>query len=63
MQKIGSFFVIIGLLSIVAGFFNYVPKILIWIYNWGDAVAWGIKIGLLVFGSALYLLSAKTRNS
>ncbi|NIG54902.1 hypothetical protein [Chitinophaga sp. Cy-1792] len=63
MQKIGSFFVIIGLLSIVAGFFNYVPKILIWIYNWGDAVAWGIKIGLLIFGSALYLLSAKTRNT
>ncbi|NSL85293.1 hypothetical protein [Chitinophaga solisilvae] len=63
MQKLGSFLVIIGLLSIVAGFFNYVPKILIWIYKWGDGAAWGIKIGLIVVGALCYMLSAKTEKN
>ncbi len=31
MQKIGSFLFIIGLLAIVMNFFNYVPKLLMWI--------------------------------
>ncbi|WP_291912192.1 hypothetical protein [Chitinophaga sp. CB10] len=60
MQRIGSFLVIIGLLSIVAGFFNYVPKVLIWIYQWGEPVAWAIKIGLIVVGGVLYMMSNKS---
>ncbi|WP_379972621.1 hypothetical protein [Eikenella halliae] len=36
--------------------FNYVPKVLFWIYNWGDGVAWGIKIALVVVGGALWLI-------
>ncbi|MBV7532138.1 hypothetical protein [Chitinophaga sp. sic0106] len=59
MQRIGSFLVIIGLLSIVAGFFNHVPKILMWIYKWGEPTAWAIKIGLIVVGAVVYLMSAK----
>ena len=33
-----------------------VPKVLAWIYSWGDGVAWGIKIGLIVVGGLLWLL-------
>ncbi|SHL66790.1 hypothetical protein SAMN05444266_104333 [Chitinophaga jiangningensis] len=60
MQRIGSFLVIVGLLSIVAGFFNHVPKVLIWIYQWGEPTAWAIKIGLIVIGAVLYIMSSKS---
>lgn len=60
MQKIGSFMVVIGILAVILGFFNYVPKILMWIYQWGEGMAWGIKIGLIVLGGLLYLLVAKS---
>ncbi len=63
MQKIASLLVIFGLLSIVTGFFNHVPRILIWIYKWGEGPAWGIKIGLIVLGSILFVLSGKTQKS
>lgn len=63
MQKIGSFLIVTGLLSIVAGFFNRVPKILMWMYKWGDSTAWAIKIGLLVLGAVLYMMSRKAQRS
>lgn len=63
MQKIGSFLVIIGLLSIAFGYFDRVPKILVWIYQWGDGVAWGIKIGLIVLGVLCYLAGGKKREA
>ena len=37
-------------------FFNYVPKLLFWIYEWGDGVAWIIKIALIVVGGILWFL-------
>lgn len=63
MQKIGSFMVILGLLAVVLSFFNYVPRILLWIYQWGEAVAWGIKIGLIILGGILYLAGGKKENN
>jgi len=59
MQKIGSFLVIVSLLAIILDFFNRVPRILAWIYLWGDGAAWAIKIGLLVAGAALYLAGGR----
>ncbi len=56
MKKIGSYMVIVGVFAIVLGFLDRVPKILIWIYSWGDTVAWAIKIGLIVVGAALFLI-------
>ena len=47
MQNIGSALAILGILAIFLDFFNRVPKVLVWIYNWGDGVAWGIKIALI----------------
>ena len=61
LQKIGSFIFIIGLLAIVMNFFNYVPKLLMWIYNWGDGPAWAIKIGLVVVGAALWFLGSRNQ--
>jgi len=56
MKKIGGYLVFFGLFAIVLGFLNRVPKILIWIYNWGETTAWIIKIALVIVGGALYLL-------
>ncbi|SNR15192.1 hypothetical protein [Tenacibaculum jejuense] len=57
MKNIGSAMAIFGILAIVLGFLNRVPKLLIWIYNWGETTAWIIKIALVVVGGALYLFS------
>ena len=56
MQNIGSTLAILGILAIFLDFFNRVPKVLAWIYNWGDGVAWGIKIAFVVVGSVLWLI-------
>ena len=56
MKCFGSLLFILGLLAIGLNFVNAVPKVLAWIYLWGDGVAWGIKIGLVVVGAILWLL-------
>ena len=48
MKNFGSFLLLLGVLAIVLDFFNYVPKLLFWIYEWGDGVAWIIKIALIM---------------
>lgn len=55
-SKIGAFMVIVGLAAIVFGFLDRVPKILFWIYMWGEGVAWGIKIALIVVGVILFFV-------
>ena len=62
MQKLGSFLFIIGLLAIMLDFINYVPRVLIWIYQWGEGPAWAIKIGLVVLGGLLYV-AGRRRNA
>lgn len=62
MKSIGSFMVIIGVLAIVLNFFDRVPKILVWIYKWGEGVAWIIKIALVVVGAVLYLAGNKSEE-
>ena len=49
----------LGILAIFLDLFNYVPKVLAWIYNWGDGVAWGIKIAFVVVGGVLWLIGRK----
>ena len=63
MKRIGSSLVIIGLLAIVLNFINYVPRVLIWIYQWGEGPAWGIKIALLVLGAILYIAGSKKQEA
>ena len=62
MENIGSTMVVLGILAIVLDFFNYVPKVLFWIYEWGDGVAWGIKIALIVVGGLLWLKIDQAEN-
>ncbi len=59
IKKIGSFVAILGILAIAFGFFDRVPKLLMWMYQWGEGAAWAIKIGLVVIGSAMYFLGGK----
>ncbi|MCW3466713.1 hypothetical protein [Chitinophaga nivalis] len=56
MQKIGTYIAILGLLAIVMNLFNYVPRLLAGIYQWGNGVAWSIQTGLVVSGIILYML-------
>lgn len=56
MQNIGAAMVVAGLFAIVLDVVNRVPSYLIWIYNWGDGVAWLIKIGLVVVGGLIYYM-------
>ncbi len=63
MKNIGSFLVIIGIAAIVLDFFNAVPGILAWIYNWGNGVAWGIKIALIAIGAIVYFVGNKSESS
>ena len=56
MKQIGSIMFIFGAMATITGFMNSVPKLLVWIYNWGDTTAWIIKIGLIVAGAVLYLM-------
>ena len=59
MRQIGSFLFIIGILAIVLNVFDRVPRVLMWIYQWGETPAWGIKIALVVVGGLLWLLSSR----
>lgn len=57
LNKIGSLMALFGVLAIVFGFLDRVPSVLVWIYNWGESTAWVIKIGLIVVGGAMWLIS------
>ena len=63
MKSIGSLLFIFGAAAIVMGFMNIVPRLLVWIYQWGEGAAWAIKIGLVVVGAGLYLLGSKGGSS
>jgi len=63
MKRIGSFLMLIGLLAIVLNFINYVPRVLIWIYQWGEGPAWAIKIALLIVGLTLYIVGSKKQDA
>jgi hypothetical protein len=62
ISKIGGYMAVFGVLAIVLGVFNIVPRILGWIYIWGNAVAWLIKISFVVVGCILYFRGQSTRN-
>ena len=63
MQNIGAAMVVAGLFAIVLDFIGRVPSYLVWIYNWGDGAAWGIKIGLVVVGGLIYYLARPRGNN
>ncbi|MDC7998559.1 hypothetical protein [Gilvibacter sediminis] len=63
MRKLGMYMAFFGLFAIVLNFFDRVPTILMWIYNWGEGVAWGIKIGLIVVGAVLFFMGSSEEEA
>lgn len=63
MRKFGSYLMILGAITIAMRFANYVPRILMWIYNWGENVAWGIKVGIIVVGAILFFAGSKKSDT
>lgn len=59
MKKIGMYIALAGIFAIVLNFMDRVPRILAWIYSWGDNAAWAIKIGLVVIGGVLFFIGMK----
>ena len=47
---------ILGLLAFGLNYLNAVPKVLAWIYEWGEETAMWIKIGLMVGDAIICLL-------
>ena len=39
-----------------------VPSVLMWIYSWGESIAWAIKFGVIVIGALLFILGNKQEN-
>ena len=56
MKRLGSIMVLVGIFAIVLNFVGRVPKLLVWIYSWGETTAWIIKVGLIVIGATLYFI-------
>ncbi|MCC6818169.1 MAG: hypothetical protein IT245_04700 [Bacteroidia bacterium] len=63
MKSIGSFMAILGLAAIGFGFLDRVPRILGWIYTWGDGAAWAIKLILTVVGGILWFVGRKNEQT
>lgn len=53
MERVGSLMVLAGVISAVLTFFNAELRILFWIENWGDTMAWLIRFVLIAGGAAL----------
>lgn len=63
IKKISTALIMLGIISMILNFIDYVPKMLTWIYNWGEAVAWVIMIAMVVAGVLLNILIRKnTKN-
>ena len=56
MRKLGYLIAFYGLFAIVLNFGEGTASLLIWMYEWGDGVAWAIKITILLLGVGMYLL-------
>ena len=59
MKNIGSTLFVLGVLAIVLNYLDRVPRLLMWIYNWGETTAWAIKIGIILLGAILYFIGYK----
>lgn len=62
MKSFGSLLLLLGVLAIVLDFVGRVPKLLVWIYEWGDGVAWVIKIAIIIVGAILFFLGRKNEG-
>ncbi|TAL29464.1 MAG: hypothetical protein EPN93_21445 [Spirochaetes bacterium] len=54
--SLGFFMLGLGGVAIVLNFLDRVPRILVWIDQWGMNTGWGIRIGITVAGLVLVVL-------
>ncbi len=59
MKSVGLFCIFAGVLAIIFGLFNYPSKLFHPIYQWGVAVAWGIKLGTVALGLVVYIVGSR----
>ncbi|MEZ5967066.1 MAG: hypothetical protein R3F56_24730 [Planctomycetota bacterium] len=62
MKGLGTLLLLFGIGSIVLHFMDREFRVLAWIDNWGDNVAWGIRGGLILLGLVL-LIAGKKKSS
>jgi len=63
MKNIGSTLFVLGVLAIVLNYLDRVPRLVMWIYNWGETTAWAIKIGIILLGAILYFIGYKKEQN
>ncbi|MGJ1203881.1 hypothetical protein [Sphingobacterium lactis] len=56
MKSFGTLLIFYGVFAIILNFFDRVPRIMAWIYQWGEGTAWAIKIGFVVLGIILWIV-------
>lgn len=57
LNQIGMYAAILGTMALVLNLFNMVPRLLMWIYIWGEDNAMIIKISLIVGGGLLWFFT------
>ncbi|CAM1374482.1 hypothetical protein [Tenacibaculum xiamenense] len=62
MRKIGTYIALFGIFAIILGSIGKVPRLLVWIYDWGETMAWVIKIAFVVIGVTLFVLGGKRES-
>jgi hypothetical protein len=63
MKSIGGYMFFFGVGSIVLGYMGRELLVLSWVDNWGPTVGWGIRVGLIVVGAALWFLGRKDEGA
>ena len=62
ISSAGLFLLLLGIASIIMNFIGFVPKILVWVDNWGVTAGWAIRVGITVLGTVLFLASKKMKD-
>lgn len=60
MRFFGGFLVVLGLLSIVLPYVDMNFMFLHWVNNWGPAVSWMIRGGMVLLGLIMYIAGKPT---
>jgi len=55
VQRIGMYMVLAAVFSVIWHLMGRELRILMWINNWGESVAWILRVGFGVVGAGLWL--------
>jgi hypothetical protein len=63
IRRIGIALMALGVVAVILGLTGRVPRILHWIYNWGEVVSWIIRALIIAVGALIYFFSAKREEA